>query len=78
MFRNIYLDILNNISDGVYYINSDRKIEYWNKGAEILTGYSLEDVRGKNCEEIFSFEDESGAKLPTYEYPAILCLQSSR
>ena len=75
MFRNIYLDILNNISDGVYYINSGRKIEYWNKGAEILTGYSSEEVKGRICDEVLSFEDESGAKLPVYEYPAILCLQ---
>ncbi len=78
MFRNIYFDILSNISDGVYYINNDRKIEYWNKGAEILTGYTSEDVKGKNCDEALSFEDESGTKLPAYEYPAILCLQSSR
>lgn len=78
MFRNIYLDILSNISDGVYYINNDRKIEFWNKGAEMLTGYTSEDVRGKNCDEVLYFEDESGIKLPAYEYPAILCLQSSR
>jgi PAS domain S-box-containing protein len=78
MFRNIYLDILSNISDGVYYINRDRKIEYWNKGAEMLTGYTLEDVRGKNCDDVLYFEDETGVKLPAYEYPEILCLQSSR
>lgn len=78
MFRNIYLDILNNISDGVYYINSDRKIEYWNKGAEILTGYSSEEVKGRICDEVLSLQDESGVKLLVYEYPAILCLQSSR
>lgn len=78
MFRNIYLDILNNISDGVYYINSERKIEYWNKGAEILTGYYSKEVKGRVCDEVLLFEDESGAKLPTYEYPAILCLQASR
>lgn len=78
MFRNIYLDILSSIFDGVYHVDSNRKITYWNKGAESLTGYNAEDVRGKNCEEIISYENESGTPLLSYEFPAILCLQSSR
>ena len=78
LFRNIYLDMLNNISDGVYYVNADRKIEYWNKGTEILTGYAFEEVKGTPCAEVVSFEDETGTRLPSYEYPAIACLQSSR
>ncbi|BCB97266.1 hypothetical protein JZK55_21880 [Dissulfurispira thermophila] len=78
MFRNIYLNILDSISDGVYYVNNNRKIEYWNKGAEVLTGYPAQDVIGKTCDEVLLFEDEVGIRLPSYEYPAILCLQSSK
>lgn len=78
MFRNIYLDILNNISDGVYYINNSREIEYWNKGAEILTGYTFEEMKGKKYDEALSFVNESGTKLSAYEYPSTLCLQSGR
>lgn len=77
MFRNIYFDILNSIFDGVYYVNRDRKIEYWNKGAETITGYNADEIIGKNCDEVLQYEDESGAKLHSYEYPAILSLQSS-
>ncbi len=78
MFRNLHLDILNSVMDGVYYVNSSRNIEYWNKGAENLTGYSFEDVRGKSCEDILQYEDDSGIKIPNYEYPSNLCLQSAR
>lgn len=78
LFRNIYIDILDNISDGVYYVNKERKIEYWNKGAEILTGYAFDEVKGMPSDEVISFEDESGKRLPAYEYPAIVCLQASR
>ncbi len=78
MFRNIYLDILSNISDGVYYVNINREIEYWNKGAEILTGYTFEEVKGKKYDEVISFINESETKLSAYEYPSTLCLQSGR
>jgi PAS domain S-box-containing protein len=78
MFQNIYLDILNSIFDGVYYVNSDREIIYWNRGAETLTGYNADAVKEKNCSEILHYEDGSGETLPAYEYPAILCLQSFR
>ncbi|MCP4603669.1 MAG: sensor domain-containing diguanylate cyclase [Proteobacteria bacterium] len=42
-------DILNEMFDGVYFIDSDRRITYWNKSAEQLTGYKPKDVIGKRC-----------------------------
>ena len=77
MFGNIFLDMLNSIADGVYYVGRNKTIEYWNKGAENLTGLTSEDVRGKKCDEVLHYEDAAGLQLPSYEYPAILCLQSS-
>ncbi|MBI5213099.1 MAG: GAF domain-containing protein [Nitrospirae bacterium] len=78
MFRNIYFDMLGSISDGVYYVGIDRKIEYWNKGSEFLAGFPEGDVKGKVCHEVLRYEDESGDLLAAYEYPAILCLQSAK
>src|SRR5271157_4322687 len=78
MFGNIFLDMFNSIADGVYYVNSNTRIEYWNRGAEILTGLAARDVRGKKCEDVLRYEDATGLKLPAYEYPAVLCAQSSR
>lgn len=78
MFNNIYLDILDNIPDAVYCTNTERKITYWNRSAEILTGISSKEAVGKSCEALLSYEDDSGIKLQPYEYPLNLCLQSMK
>ncbi|MBF0328075.1 MAG: GAF domain-containing protein [Nitrospirae bacterium] len=76
IFKNIHRDILEGISDGVYAIDADRRIIFWNRGAERLTGLSFDDVKNKNIDQVFSYTDEAGTALPAYEYPAALCLQS--
>ncbi len=78
MFGKIDFSLFDSVSDGAYYVSSSGKIEYWNKAAEILTGYTSAEARKKNCSDVLRYEDESGAAVPAYEYPAILCLQSSR
>jgi len=77
IFGNIFLDMFNSIADGVYYVDRNKKIEYWNKGAENLTGLTSEDVTGKKCDEVLHYEDAAGLQLPSYEHPVVLCLQSS-
>jgi PAS domain S-box-containing protein len=40
MFDNpeFYKDIIDNLYDGVYFVDKDRRIIYWNNGAERITG----------------------------------------
>lgn len=47
--RDILLQIIEGISEGVYFVNTAGVITYWNKGAEELTGYRREDVMGREC-----------------------------
>jgi len=35
--------LIENLHDGVYSPDLDRRINYWNKGAERLTGHSRRD-----------------------------------
>ena len=35
--------LIDNLYDGVYFVDKDRLITYWNKGAERITGYEAED-----------------------------------
>ncbi len=42
-------EILDNLFDGVYAVTRNRKITYWNKTAEAITGYSAEEVAGTHC-----------------------------
>lgn len=34
--------ILDNVYDGVYFVDAFRRITYWNKGAERITGFTAE------------------------------------
>lgn len=56
--------LLENLFDGVYYVNKNRKITYWNKSAERITGYSKDEVIGKSCaENILRHIDINGNEL---------------
>lgn len=41
--------VLDHLAEGVYFVDTDRKILYWNHAAEVLSGYSAEDVVGSYC-----------------------------
>ena len=45
----LYLSILNHIQDGVYYVDMDRKIQFWNQAAEQITGYQADEMIGLDC-----------------------------
>lgn len=47
------LRILENIPEGVFAINQDCRITYFNQRAEEITGYSREQALGKTCHEVF-------------------------
>ena len=56
--KNLELDqitkiILESISDGVFTIDSQKKIQSFNKAAEDITGISRKDAINQNCKEIF-------------------------
>jgi len=56
--------ILDNLFDGVYFCDADRKITYWNKAAEKLTGYTAEEVLDSRCgNDILVHTDMYGEKL---------------
>ncbi len=47
------LQILENIPEGVFAINRDCRITYFNQKAEEITGYSREQAIGKTCHDVF-------------------------
>jgi diguanylate cyclase (GGDEF)-like protein/PAS domain S-box-containing protein len=56
--------LLDNVHDGVYFVNRDRKITYWNAAAERLSGYVTGAAIGKQCFANFmEHVDESGRPL---------------
>ena len=41
--------MLNDLAEGVYFVDMNRTILFWNKGAERITGYSPQEVTGSSC-----------------------------
>lgn len=46
--------LLNQVQDGIYCLDRDRKIVFWGKGAELMAGFGQADVLGKQCPEDIS------------------------
>ena len=60
----LYLHILDNMQDGVYFVDRDRRITFWNKGAERISGFSADDVLGTYCHDnTLNHVDENGRGL---------------
>lgn len=42
-------DLFQVLDEGVYTVDLERRITFWNKGAERITGFSADSVRGTKC-----------------------------
>jgi diguanylate cyclase (GGDEF)-like protein/PAS domain S-box-containing protein len=72
---NFYKKILDNLSEGVYFVDRDRLITYWNRGAERITGYSRESVIGRSCNDsVVGNRDEVGILLCKNSCPLVATL----
>lgn len=59
-----YHDLLDNMYDGVYFVDRQRRITYWNKAAEKISGFSSDEVVGKKCSDnVLSHVNERGKSL---------------
>ena len=61
--------ILDSLGDGVYVTDVDRRIVYWNRAAEQITGWSAQDMVGRHCfDSLLSHVDKDGHELCGKEY----------
>jgi diguanylate cyclase (GGDEF)-like protein/PAS domain S-box-containing protein len=68
----LYSELLENSFDGFCLVNSDRKITFWNKGAERITGRPAGQVVGENAShEILQHINESGLQLQDLNCPLV-------
>lgn len=57
-------ELLDGLHDGVYFTDRRRRIIYWNRAAERITGYAAGDVVGSSCKDnILVHVDELGCCL---------------
>jgi PAS domain S-box-containing protein len=71
--RDFYERLLDGISDGVYFMDRDRIIRYWNHGAERITGFKKDEVIGTACRDnVLMHVDDAGTSLCLAEFcPAL-------
>jgi len=56
--------ILDSLHDGLYFVDRDRVITYWNKAAERVSGFSASEVIGRSCaDSILTHVDGDGNYL---------------
>ncbi|MFW5681389.1 MAG: diguanylate cyclase [Phycisphaeraceae bacterium] len=56
--------MMEQMTEGVYFVDRERRILYWNPAAEQITGFTNEDVRGRSCHDnILNHVDEDGNEL---------------
>jgi PAS domain S-box-containing protein len=65
-----YKHLLDRLNDGVYFVDHERHITYWNQGAAKLTGFAAEEAMGRHCHDDFLCHvDRSGERLCTNKCP---------
>jgi len=56
--------LLDSLFDGVYFVDRDRRIVYWNKAAERITGFTRDEVIGRSCaDNLLRHIDATGKEL---------------
>ncbi|MGE5642841.1 MAG: PAS domain-containing protein, partial [Byssovorax cruenta] len=77
--NNFYKDIVDNLYDGIYFVDRDRVITYWNKGAERITGYPAEQTIGRGCREnLLNHVTASGTQLCLHNCPLAAVMEDGK
>lgn len=74
-----YRSLLDGISDGVYFVDRNRRITYWSAGAAQLTGYPAAEVAGRRCSDgLLNHVDDTGAELCGTRCPLLATIHDGR
>lgn len=59
----LHRSVLENLPIGVYVLDRDQRVRFWNREAEQITGYLAQEVMGKVCGESLPHCDPEGQVL---------------
>ncbi len=60
----LYKEVLNGIKDGVYFVDKNRKLTFFNRSAELITGFKADEVLDRHCYDNFlNHVDSAGNEL---------------
>lgn len=71
--------LLSCLSEGVYIVDSSRKVVFWSAGAACIAGYASEEVLGKSCaDDLLRHVDSAGTELCQGLCPLAATMQDGR
>ena len=74
--KGFYKDIIDNLNDGVYFVDRERVITYWNKGAERITGYTSQQAVGRSCRDnLLNHVTADGDLVCLSQCPLAACME---
>ena len=66
----LFRAVVDHLDTGVYVVNRERKIVYWNHGAEVVTGYLSQEMIGRVCgDKLLVHCDEQNDELCSADCP---------
>ncbi|MBZ5589691.1 MAG: diguanylate cyclase [Acidobacteriia bacterium] len=71
----LFRTVVDNLWEGVFIVDRSKRLRYWSRGAERLTGYSVADMAGKPACDAFPIHElDDGTPLCTGPCPVALTL----
>jgi PAS domain S-box-containing protein len=74
--KDFYKEIVDHLYDGVYFVDRERLITYWNEGAERITGYKKSQVVGSSCrDKLLNHVTADGIEMCGDHCPLAACME---
>jgi len=70
----LFRHVVEDLPVGIYIVDRDRRIRFWNRGAEHLTGHFAHDVVGRVLEDVVQACDRRGNRLNGEGCPVTMTL----
>jgi PAS domain S-box-containing protein len=71
--------LLEQIEEGLYIVDRERRIVYWNRGAEQITGYLAQEVVGRYCQrDLLVHCDSEGVVLCGSRCPLVAVMEDGQ
>jgi diguanylate cyclase (GGDEF)-like protein/PAS domain S-box-containing protein len=75
--ENLYKQVIDNLNEGVRFLDKELTVSYWNKSAEIITGLKSSEVLGTKCGDSYSIHfSEKGESLCGEDCPVVKTFES--
>ena len=71
-----HIQVLDHLYEGIYFVDKDMNVIFWNKGAEAFTGYTTSEIVGLHyCSEILMHINGAGDSLCNTDCPVAATLR---